>query len=70
MSNVLPFKKKKPDGGNIMCKNNHHKWTIVKEQQFDVKSGKLMTVERCSRCKKTLNKLFLPILFNLIRLVN
>jgi co-chaperonin GroES (HSP10) len=57
MSNILPFKKKKPDKGNIMCVNNHHKWAIVKEQQFDVKLGKLVTVERCSRCKKTRNRL-------------
>jgi len=57
MSNILPFKKKKTSGGNIMCKNNHHKWKVVKDQQFDVKSGKLVTVERCSRCKKTRNRL-------------
>ncbi len=57
MSNILPFKKKKPDKGNIMCTNNHHKWVIVKAQQFDVKAGKLVTVERCSRCKKTRNRL-------------
>jgi len=57
MNNILPFKKKKNGSGNIMCKNNHHKWKIVKEQQFDVKSGKLVTVERCSRCKKTRNRL-------------
>lgn len=40
-----------------MCKNNHHKWEVVKDQQFDVKSGKLVTVERCSRCKKKRNRL-------------
>ncbi len=57
MSNILPFKKKKNEGGNIMCKNNHHKWEVVKDQQFDVKSGKLVTVERCSRCKKKRNRL-------------
>lgn len=40
-----------------MCKNNHHKWDIVKDQQFDVKSGKLVTVERCKRCGTTRNRL-------------
>jgi len=61
MTNILPFKrlnkKKKNAKGNIMCKNNHHKWQIQKEQQFDVKSGKLVTVEKCSRCEKVRNRL-------------
>ena len=57
MTNVLPFKKKQPKRGNILCKNNHHKCEIVKEQQFDVKSGKLVTVERCKRCEMTRNRL-------------
>lgn len=57
MSNILPFKKKKPERGNIMCKSNHHKWEIVQAQQFDVKAGKLVTVERCQRCGKTRNRL-------------
>jgi hypothetical protein len=57
MTNILPFKKKKPTGGNIMCKNNHHKWAIDKKQQFDVKSGKLVTVDKCTRCGKTRNRL-------------
>jgi len=57
MSNILPFKKKKPTQGNLMCKNNHHKWLVEKKQQFDVKKGRLVTVERCSRCGKTRNRL-------------
>lgn len=57
MSNILPFKKKKPERGNIMCKNNHHKWEVIKAQQFDVKSGKLVTVDQCVRCGKKRNRL-------------
>jgi len=57
MAKILPFKKKKPSGGNIMCQNNHHKWTVDKKQQFDVKSGKLVTVDKCTRCGKTRNRL-------------
>ncbi len=52
--NVLPFKK--PDAarrhkGNTLCRNNHHKWKICQRKQFDVKSGKLVTVYRCERCQ-------------------
>ena len=27
-----------------------HKWKLVTGKRFDVKQGKLMTVERCKRC--------------------
>ena len=36
----------------MLCENNHHKWVIEKQSQFDVKAGKLVTVERCVRCDK------------------
>ncbi|MEM1433823.1 MAG: hypothetical protein AAGG11_07215 [Pseudomonadota bacterium] len=36
--------------GNTLCRNGFHKWQIVKESQFDVKRGRLVTVRRCSRC--------------------
>ena len=48
-------KKRTPDkapaaGGNIMCRNNHHKWQIDQSQRFDTQSGKLITVDICQRC--------------------
>jgi hypothetical protein len=52
MGNILPFRKKAAPKGKTLCLNNHHKWAVVKERQFDVKQGKLVTVERCTRCKK------------------
>ncbi len=33
-----------------LCREGHHKWQVVKERQFDVKRGKLVTLYRCQRC--------------------
>jgi hypothetical protein len=53
MGKVVKFKKpdlsKKADGKS-MCTSGFHKWEIVKEKQFDVKQGKLVTLYRCKRC--------------------
>lgn len=60
MGKVLDFKpknaKRKPRESTL-CRNNHHKWEVQKSNRFDVKLGKLVTVERCSRCGTTRNKL-------------
>ena len=53
MGEVIPFKKPKlsqKHKGKTLCNSGFHKWQIDKKQQFDVKSGKLVTVYRCSRC--------------------
>ena len=53
MAHILPFRrpdKKKPRKG--MCQHGFHKWQIVKDKQFDVKQGRLVTVLRCERCGK------------------
>ena len=42
----------------ILCDNNHHKWVVVKSTEFDVKTGKLVTVEKCSRCGETRSRLW------------
>ena len=36
-----------------LCANGHHRWVVEKKTQFDVKQGKLVTTERCSKCGKT-----------------
>ncbi|MBX2881166.1 MAG: hypothetical protein KTR32_14575 [Granulosicoccus sp.] len=65
---MLPFdpsaakkraKKKREDKsrGKTLCGSNHHKWKVVTEQKFDVKRGKLVTVECCERCGKRRNRL-------------
>ena len=55
MADILVFKKKKlseKHKGKTLCKSGFHKWEILKDRQFDVKQGKLVTVYRCSRCGK------------------
>jgi hypothetical protein len=58
MADVLVFKKKKLSGkhkGKTMCKSGFHKWEVIKENRFDVKQGKLVTLYRCKRCGKQKN---------------
>ena len=51
MADVLPFRKRPPDGGgNVMCRNGHHRWRVDKGSRFDVRQGRLVTLERCARC--------------------
>ena len=58
MAVILEFKKKKPSErhrGKTLCKNGFHKWEVLKENQFDVKRGRLVTVYHCVRCGKIKN---------------
>ena len=66
MTNVIEFKrsenakkKKQPVArkAHTLCKEGHHKWKVVQEKQFDTRSGKLVTIFRCSRCEKQKVKL-------------
>lgn len=53
MGEVIKFKKKslkQRHQGKTLCKSGFHKWVVVKEKQFDVKQGKLITLLKCSRC--------------------
>ncbi len=55
MGDVLPFKKKKLSEkfkGKSLCRDGFHKWQVIKDNQFDSKQGKLVTVYRCTRCDK------------------
>lgn len=40
-----------------LCSNGHHGWVVEKQTRFDIKAGKLVTVERCRRCGKTRHRL-------------
>ena len=56
MGEVIRFKKKslsEKHKGKTLCKSGFHKWEIQQEKQFDVKQGKLITLEICARCGKT-----------------
>lgn len=33
-----------------LCGSGFHKWKILTGTRFDVKQGKLVTVEKCERC--------------------
>lgn len=55
-NNVVQLRKAKSERtaklaeGKTLCTSGFHKWAVVKQSQFDVKQGKLVTVEKCSRC--------------------
>lgn len=53
-NNVVQLKKVKAKRaeGKVLCDANFHKWQVIKNSKFDVKLGKLVTVERCQRCDK------------------
>ncbi len=60
MADIIPFNKPKPSQkhkGNTLCRNNHHKWKVIKESQFDVIQGRLVTLFECARCGATKSKL-------------
>ena len=53
MGEVVKFKIPKPSEkhkGKSLCKSGFHKWEVQKEQQFDVKQGRLLSVYICKRC--------------------
>jgi len=58
MGDVVAFKKKslaEKHKGKTLCQNGHHTWQVIKNSQFDVKLGRLVTVSRCKRCAKQKN---------------
>jgi hypothetical protein len=56
MGDVVSFKKpslKRKAEGRVLCQRGFHKWRVVAERRFDVKQGRLVTLERCARCGTT-----------------
>jgi len=43
--------------GRTLCGRGFHKWIIDQRKQFDVREGKLVTIERCARCDATHTRL-------------
>jgi hypothetical protein len=53
MGEVIRFKKPtaaEKAKGKTLCRRGFHKWVVVKERQFDVSQGRLVTTYECSRC--------------------
>jgi hypothetical protein len=53
MGDVIRFKKLSPmekHKGKTLCCSGFHKWSVIKDKQFDVKHGKLVTLYECMRC--------------------
>lgn len=50
--NVVQLRKvkNKRAEGQVLCDSGFHKWQVLKQSQFDVRQGRLVTVERCVRC--------------------
>ncbi|RMG30539.1 MAG: hypothetical protein D6721_03515 [Gammaproteobacteria bacterium] len=49
---VLPFRRPRPaerHRGKTLCRRGFHEWVVV-DTPFDVKSGRLVTRYRCTRC--------------------
>lgn len=40
-----------------LCRAGFHQWQVDTNGRFDVKQGKLLTVERCRRCGEQRTKL-------------
>lgn len=60
MGDVIKFKRPSQHAqrdGRTLCASGFHKWKAQTEKRFDVKQGKLVTVERCERCGKTRTRL-------------
>ena len=43
--------------GVTLCSAGFHKWKIDIDTRFDVRQGKLMTTQRCTRCNETRTQL-------------
>jgi len=39
--------------GKTLCQRGFHKWQFDGRKQFDVKSGQLVSIQRCERCATT-----------------
>jgi hypothetical protein len=60
MGDVIKFKRpsaQKRAEGKTLCGSGFHKWKLVTERRFDVKQGRLVSVERCTRCGEERTKL-------------
>lgn len=60
MSIVIPFKRPKASEkhrGKNLCREGFHRWAVDKSTRFDLIKGQLVTIDRCTRCGCTRNRL-------------
>jgi hypothetical protein len=52
VSNIINLRKvkQKRAEGRTLCSSGFHKWQTLTQRRFDVKTGKLVSAERCRRC--------------------
>ncbi len=43
-------KRKATARSRTLCGRGFHKWQFSDRKQFDVKSGRLVSIEKCARC--------------------
>jgi hypothetical protein len=46
---IKQWRRERADG-KTLCESGFHKWRTLTERRFDVKLGKLVSAERCTRC--------------------
>lgn len=46
---IRHFKQRRAEG-KTLCSSGFHKWEVMGGRRFDVKEGKLVSTERCTRC--------------------
>ena len=63
MADIIPLTKTrrkahraKTRDGRTLCRHGFHRWEVVPGTPFDVKTGKLVTRYKCTRCGEVRNK--------------
>ena len=55
-TNLDKFRKqrrKARGSGSTLCRSGFNQWKDDETKQFDVKQGRLVSVQRCARCNRT-----------------
>jgi len=55
MAEILRFRNRQQlanerAGGRTLCRSGFHRWVVCGDTHFDVRQGRLVTLERCARC--------------------
>ena len=46
-------RRKERGSGSTLCRSGFNQWKDDEAKQFDVKQGRLVSVQRCARCNAT-----------------